>query len=472
MIQQLFRLFVLSLVMVTTLPATTLGVTVNFSGHYRTEGALFNKLNLGASNLNPSKAYLLGRVLLNPKLVIDDHFSLNSQINVLQSPRFTPSNEGSSLGQGNGGYVFGDPSPESKLNRIWLEWVSDFGVVRIGRMPIAWGYGLIYDAGTGVWDDFQSTLDRLEYRLHFGHLVGAVAYSKGGKLSTLGNENDQEFYTLYLRYDNPEEDMEWGGMYERQVRSPSQDNDLARTRNPLAINSKAQAGATATPALAVASPYPRSNNLFDIYFRRTIGYFTFGGEGAWLSGTAIDFNGNGIEDSLNAFGLMLNVSYNYHTVKAFLDFLYASGDSNIQADHLNGFTLLHRNRRPGLILGRELLGNFHNSSVGQGSLLYYGDQTGTTANSFSGAFYFRPGLRIDWSPAWASGLEFIIARKAATVAGENANLGFEIDLGTDHEFYKNFDLGLTVGYLFPGDGIPGSTGDGAFGVRTTAAVKF
>jgi len=449
------------------LPSVTQGVTMNFSGHFRSEGDVYSKLNLGAPNGNPSKAYILSRVLLNPKLVIDDHFSLNGQINLLQSNRFAPSTDSNSLGQGNGGFVFGDPNPQSRLNRVWLEWVSDFGVVRIGRMPISWGYGLIYDAGAGVFDDFQSTLDRLEYRLHFGHLVGAAAYSKGGKLSTLGNENDQEFYTLYLRYDNPEEDMEWGGLYERQVRSPSQRGNLATSGNPLYISTNAVAAGATQPPFAAFAPYPLSNNLFDVYFRRTIGYFTFGGEGAWLSGTAIDFTNNNQEDVLNAFGVMFNVSYNYHQVKAFFDFLYASGDASIDSDRLNGFALLHRNRRPGLILGRELLGSYHNSSVQQGSLLYYG-----AANSFSGAIYFRPGVRVDWSPSWASGFEVIVARKAATTAGEAANLGVEIDVGTDHEFYKNFDIGATVAYLFPGDGITGSAGAGAFGFRTTAAVKF
>lgn len=457
-----------ALLLALALPVVTLGVTMNFAGHYRSEGALYSKLNLGANADDSSKAFLLGRALLTPKMVIDDHFSLNLQLNVLQSSKFTPTNDGYSLGGGVGGYIFGDPSPITSLNRVWLEWVSDFGVVRIGRMPISWGYGLIYDAGSGVFDDYQSTLDRLEYRLHFGHLIGAVAYSKGGKLSTLGNANDQEFYTLYLRYDNPEEDMEWGGLYERQVRSGAQEGFLATNGNPYYINTNSLAAADPTrPPLATRAPYPLSNNLFDIYFKRTIGYFTFGGEGAWLSGNAIDFNNNGVDDSMNAFGMMMNVSYDYHKVKAFVDFLYASGDAAIGSDRMNGFVLLHRNRRPGLILGKELLGNYHNSTVEQSSLVYYGN-----TNSFSGAWYVRPGFRIDWSPSLASGIEFIIAQKAATQAGEEKNLGLEIDLGTDYEFYKNFNIGVNIGYLFPGAGLRVANPQGVFGFKTTAAVKF
>jgi hypothetical protein len=226
------------------------------------------------------------------------------------------------------------------------------------------------------------------------------------------------------------------------------------------------------PPLATSSPYPQSNNLFDVYFKRSFGGLSFGGEGAWLSGSAIDFNNNGVEDSLNAFGVMLNVSYETQKIKGFLDFLYASGDTAINSDRLNGFVLLHRNRRPGLILGRELLGNYANSSVGQGSLVYYGQNSGATTSSFSGAYYFRPGVRFEWSPSWASGIELIIAQKAATSNGESGNLGVEVDFGTDHEFYKNFDIGLNVGYLFPGQGLGVTSPEGVFAFRTTAVVKF
>ncbi len=257
-------------------------------------------------------------------------------------------------------------------------------------------------------------------------------------------------------------------MYERQVRSPSQAGTLSTTGNPLYINPAALPAASASrPALSNTSPYPLSNNLFDIYFRRTLGYFTIGGEGTWISGNAVNINGNNIEDSLNAFGLMFNVSYNYHDTKTFLNFLYASGDSNYNADHMNGFALLHRNRRPGLILGRELLGTYHSSAIQHGSPLYYGGP-----NSFSGIMYFQPGFRWDWSTSWASGLELVIARKAAAPAGEEKHLGVEIDVSTEHEFYKNFDVNVNLGYLFPGKGITGSAGQGAFGFRTSATVKF
>ncbi len=187
--------------------------SMNFSGSFRTEASSFT--NLAQTTGKESKQFILGRALLDPNLLIDDHFSIRSQWTLLTSPDFTP-NAQQALGNGQGGFLFGDVETASlNLNRAWLEWTSDFGVVRLGRVPISWGYGLTWDAGNRVWDDYQTTDDRLEYRLHLGNVIGALAYTKARKLSVLEG-NDQEFYTVYLQYDNPELDVEGGIYFEKQ----------------------------------------------------------------------------------------------------------------------------------------------------------------------------------------------------------------------------------------------------------------
>ena len=223
--------------------------------------------------------------------------------------------------------------------------------------------------------------------------------------------------------------------------------------------------------LANSTPYPKNNNAIDVYLKKTTGRLTYGGEVTWISGKAYDLGGDGSEDDLSAFGAMGNITYAYHKFKAFTEVVYASGDKNTKDNNSTGYSLLHLNRaRPGLILGRELIGPYHGNTVSQGNLLVYGGN-----DSFSGLLYVRPGVRIDWSPTWASGVEVIVARKAAPKDGESANLGWEIDLGTDYSIYRNFDLGVNVGLAFPGDGIPLASGGerkSIFAVRTTAALKF
>lgn len=443
-------------------------VSVNFGGNFRSDGDYYTNLTQGHQGDFSKKQFIRGRLLVEPNLVVDDHFSVRSQWSLLESPDITPTV--SPLGTGMGGFVYGDAATTGLvLNRAWLEWTSDFGVVRLGRMPFSWGYGLVWDAGA-VWDDYGTTLDRLEYRLHLGHIVGALAYSKPGKKSVWGHKNDADFFTFYLQYDNPEADVEGGLLYEKQTRSNSQAALLATTGNPNNYP-------TGSPLLTKA-PYPLNNNVVDFYLRKTVSYFTLGGEVTWISGEATDYGVLGKNATLNAVGATLNATYEYHKVKAFLECLYAGGDSNLNNDQLTGFVLLNPNRRAGFILGRELLGKYSSQAgadpgkVGNGSLLVYGKQ-----DSFSGVLFFRPGLRFDWSPSLASGLEVVYAQKASVQNGENGYLGTEIDLGTDYSAYKNFDIGINIGALFPGKGIlsamaPLDTTYTVLGFRTTASLKF
>ena len=443
------------------------GVSMNFHGNFRAEGTYYKNADLGSGS-NDVKQFIGARGLLNPDIIIDDHFSIRSQWSLLTSPVFTP-NGGVPLGVGQGGWIFGDvQSLNLQLSRAWLEWTSDFGVFRIGRMPFSWGYGLVWDAGNQTWDDFQTTYDRLEYRLHLGNIIGALAYSKPRKLSVLGNSNDSEFYTVYLQYRNPEMEVEGGILYEKQERSTSQNADLRGDRppgggvSPNPLNDPAN-----SYPLSNKTPYARSNDVVNVYLKKTMGRLTMGGELAWLSGEAIDYNGNGTPDSLNGLGVLLSASYEIHTVKGFIDALYVSGDANLNDDNNNGFVLMNRNRRPGLILGRELLGPYYGNNAGLGSLLVYGD-----ADTYSGVIYVRPGVRIEWSKSWASALEIIYAQKATVSATDTKNLGLEVDFGTDYSVYRNFDLGAKLGYLFAGAGLRVGAPKNVFALSMTASLTF
>lgn len=443
-------------------------VSMNFNGMFRFEGDYYSNLALRPDTAK--KTYLLGKALVDPTLVIDDHFSLKSQWTMLGSPSFAPSSSagGNPLGPGQGGYVFGDVATNSLvLNRVWLEWTSDFGVLRIGRMPFTWGYGLMWDSGNRMWDDFQTTLDRVEYRLHLGYVVGGIAYSKMRKLSVLAENNDQQFYTVYLQYNNPEIEVEGGIIYEKQGRN-GQDADLTDSGSPPIPHNPYKVSGTGTePPLSDVTGYPLSNSVVGVYLKKTWGHLSLGGEVSWLTGEAVDFDGDGTRDGLDAYGALVSASYEADKFKIFLETVFATGDTDFNDKKLNGFVLLNRNRRPGIILGRELLGPYLRDDVQQGGLVYYGDP-----NSFSGVLYFRPGIRVDWSRAWSTGLEVIIARKATGRGSEEKHLGIEVDLGADYAIYRNMNLGLTAGYLIPGLGLRVVNPVGAFALRVSAGLTF
>lgn len=430
--------------------------SIHFSGSVRTEGDYYYRLGLGNGAL--SKFYNQTRILLKPHIIIDDHFTVHSQWNLLTSPRFTPDPTiNTSLPSGQGGYILGDTQTTALvLNRVWLEWTSDFGIFRIGRMPFEWGYGLIWDAGNEVWNDFQTTMDRLEYRLQLGHLIGGLAYSKLFKNSVLDASNDQQFYSVFVRYDNPENDVEWGLLYERQARV-GQDGQLTNAATGLQVG----------VAPGFRTGFPSDNHLLDIFVKKSIGHLAMGAEGAYMFGSAADFTGDGT-DSLSAWAVTGGATYSFHKVKATLDAVFASGDTDVTDNSMNGFVLLHRNKRPGIILGHELLGNLNGNTAGMGSILAYAP----SQNVFSGVFYVKPGFSISLADSLTAGLDLIYAMKVAVGAGDTAFLGFETDANLIYSIYKNFDVGLNLGYLFPGAGLGVTTSTGAFGVRTLASIKF
>jgi uncharacterized protein (TIGR04551 family) len=48
------------------------------------------------------------------------------------------------------------------VKRVWAEWVTPVGQLRFGRMPNHWGLGMLWNAGDGHDDDYQSTIDRAQ----------------------------------------------------------------------------------------------------------------------------------------------------------------------------------------------------------------------------------------------------------------------------------------------------------------------
>jgi hypothetical protein len=281
-------------------------------------------------------------------------------------------------------------------------------------------------------------------------------------MSTLGSEDDAEFYTVALKYDNPGLDVEFGGLYEKQARSEGSQTALSSTFHPYRI----PGAPTSTYPLHAQFPHPLSGNILDFYLKKSAGYFTFGGELGWHSGTSSGYGGSGLQD-MNSWGTLLSVAYERHKIKTFMGFLYASGDSNLAAAPMTGFVSFHRNRRPGMLLGRELLGNYYGNNAGVGSLVVYGNN-----GSFSGVYCAHPGIRVEWSQTWASGLELIYASKATTQENEEGHLGFEIDMGTDYSIYKNFDVGVALALLIPGKGLGVSDPKSVFGFQTTFGLKF
>jgi uncharacterized protein (TIGR04551 family) len=126
------------------------------------------------------------RFRVNPELHISDNLRVLSQIDLLDNlvlgstPGGTNSEPSTSGGYQtvprNGyaslGFMEDTQVPPASgrnsfkdsiaVKRAWAEYASPVGELRFGRMPFHWGLGMMFNAGDGPDDDYQSTVDRIQ----------------------------------------------------------------------------------------------------------------------------------------------------------------------------------------------------------------------------------------------------------------------------------------------------------------------
>ncbi|HKO46573.1 MAG TPA: TIGR04551 family protein [Polyangiaceae bacterium] len=153
---------------------------------------------LGAGNNNSGTSATLGcktgtqaganmRFRLDPELHISDNLRVISQIDLFDNLvlgstpndyRNTPAADGGYAVAPRSGYTpigFNTTTTEPptsgvnnlrdsiRVKRAWAEYATPVGELRFGRMPNHWGLGILNNAGDGHDDNYQSTVDRLQF---------------------------------------------------------------------------------------------------------------------------------------------------------------------------------------------------------------------------------------------------------------------------------------------------------------------
>jgi len=146
--------------------------------------------NAGTSANLPCKnnTQMMGnlRFRLDPELHISDNLRVISQIDLFDNLvlgstpdgyRNTPSGDGYAVAARSGYVPIGfntttTAPPTSGINsvrdsirvkRAWAEYATPVGELRFGRMPNHWGLGILNNAGDGYDDNYQSTIDRIQF---------------------------------------------------------------------------------------------------------------------------------------------------------------------------------------------------------------------------------------------------------------------------------------------------------------------
>ncbi|MES1177166.1 MAG: TIGR04551 family protein [Myxococcales bacterium] len=126
------------------------------------------------------------RFRLDPEIHISDNLRIISQINLLDNVvmgstpseyRNVPTSSGYAVAGRSGYtpigfYANSQSTPNSGVNsvrdaiqvkRVWAEYATPVGELRFGRMPNHWGLGILNNAGDGYDDNYQSTVDRIQF---------------------------------------------------------------------------------------------------------------------------------------------------------------------------------------------------------------------------------------------------------------------------------------------------------------------
>ena len=404
---------------------------------------------------------------VKPTILVNDNVIIRSEWNI-GDPIFGFLGRNVDVDQRNNALTTRRGELSIEAARLWLDVHTDFGLIQIGRAPYHWGLGVIFNAGDGPYDRFQSTSDTIRFVSKFGYLSIMPIYAKvavgknlAGAQDTTGAilhaSDDVTDFGVGVKFHNPEDDFEAGLLFYKRSASDQQGTFYFPQPN-------------ATNAFAPGSN-GMSLQLFDFYVRKTWYRLTLQAEIPYYTGTIGDINSAGTRNDYTATGFageaILNMDHWRHSLR--FGAVPGQGPAttgNREKDY--GAMYFHRNYKLGRLLFNYNFGTFGTNNP---------DETypaGTTVRTpydaaISNAKYLMLATENrgeQWS--WSVGLVYAIASETAqagkdfylhrtrawavqAVEDQGSGLGFEIDLGTRYDWDSNISFGADFAMYFPGE---------------------
>ncbi len=410
------------------------------------------------------------RVLVNDNIIVRSEWNLGDPVHGFFG-RNTPQDDRSlAFGTGKDGLSL-------SVARLWLDVHTDFGTLQVGRAPMQWGLGVIFNAGDGPFDRYQSTSDTIRLVSKFGYLSLMPLFAKnsmGRNLSGARNpitnaivegNDDITDYGIGLRYENPEEDVEGGLLYYKRNAGDSQSSYYYPS--------------TATTYTAGANGI--NLRLFDFYLKKSWHRFELALEAPIFTGEIGDVNGVGTRNTYKATALAIESALKYDTWRHTLKFGTAPGQSAALTGARGGnFSAVqfHRSYKIGMIMFNYNLANLGPTnpdcvppSVG-GSTPSPSCVSPTASSPYdamiTNARYVMLSTQKNWEQwglnfgvVWAQANETAQAGKDffhhrtrqwfTSAATQSKNMGFEFDLGARYNWDDNISFGADFGLFLPGD---------------------
>jgi hypothetical protein len=424
---------------------------------------------------------------LDPRVIVNDNVTLHSDLWFGTPDRGIFGGDQAGITSYYGTTNTGNASITA--NTFYADVATDFGTITVGRAPLQWGLGLIWNNDQDGFDRMPSTGDAIRMVTKLGafrFMPGIVKYRNGTNFGgsspspavacggqgqnpcapqTFDGGSGVSDYTLGLMYANDDEQLDLGILFLRRIAGNN-----AQVVNPFSLDTIGYSG--------------YAYNVWDFYVKKKAGIFTISAEVPLVSGLVA-----GRDYTTVAGAAKIDAQLNDHwTVK--LNAGSADGQESVAAGaapgKLSAF-FFHPDYRPGLIMFNYNLRNLSNGSASP-----Y-DNPVTNARFLSLGFDYNTGK-------WTHGLQglYAMAAKTAdgaagssyyntldriyrtknTADGQDKGLGFELDYNLGYQWDEAFRLGLSLGLYFPGkfyefsNSATPNTNKTVFGSGLNLLVKF
>ena len=393
---------------------------------------------------------------LKPKLIVNDSLTIKSELHI-GSPIYGFYGRGTP-NSGDEQFNFTGSSTNNfsvSAQRYWANLVTDFGTIELGRAPLHWGLGAIWNAGDNLFDKYQSTGDMVRLTSKFGNfsvqpalvkvaLGNNVSGAQDASGNTIQGNDDVTDYDLAVKYDNSEEEFEFGMMWTKRSGNTAQ--------RSIFFN-KQQTGST------------RINfSIFDFYSRKKWGHFWFGGELPLFNGNIGAIDGAN-EFVYKTFAVMFEGGYSSDLWDVGLKLGHVPGEQPTQAgDNTFRAVYLNKDYKLGLLMFNYNLFGLNNNNPDTttvSNLKSPYDAEIVNANYLA----INPQMKLD---KWTLKSTFVMAFASSTaqagsqfynyqqrqffnaINNQSSFMGWEGDLGVAFKWDENVVVGWDFGCWFPG----------------------
>ena len=438
---------------------------------------------------------------LDPRVIVNDNVTVHTDIwvgtpdmGMFGGNAAANSNYPTSIGTTSGTGNFQDTRTGKATitaSEFYADVATDFGMITVGRAPLNYGLGLIWNNNKEKFDRLPSTGDVVrmvtklgafkfspaivKYRLgsNYGGSAGATT---GEYSNTIVGGSGASDYTLALSYTNDDEQIDLGLLFLRRIAGSNAD-----IINPFSFVSQTPVAGQSTVNPGTAG---YAYNVWDFYVKKQAGALTFSAEVPIVTGLVANQTYSTVA---GAAKLSAKLS---ETWTMNLNAGTAGGQDNTATatpGKLNAF-YFHPDYRPGL-----LMFNYSYRNLSNGSLSPYDNPVNNakfvslngTYNSgkwthemtavYAVADKAADGITGDY---YFNGYDRYYKQEQAGATAQDKGLGFEMDYGLGYDWDEYFRLGVELGLYFPGkfyafsDSATPNAQKTVFGSNVNLTVKF